>query len=193
MSKAERESYGYIDQTCPIVDALAATCMELIQKDLEEGLSSLSKNIIDDARDKIQYRVETLVGKIKDQATKPLRNALIDVICEKLTVEDDRDEALNLAKKFSDEKDSIESDCEYWKNLYEQENNQEKLVKFNTNVTIPEYREECTHGVIGYNDVKLECRRAIGEVVISQDVDVIRLSEDQAIELYKHLHSTFGE
>lgn len=66
-------------------------------------------------------------------------------------------------------------------------------MKFNINAVIPEYREECTHGVIGYNSVKLECRRTVGEVVIAQDVDVIRLSEDQALELYKHLHSTFGE
>lgn len=65
-------------------------------------------------------------------------------------------------------------------------------MKFNINTTIPEHKEGCTYGEIGYNEVVLQCRRTIGEVVISQDVDVIRLSEDQAVELYKHLHSTFG-
>ncbi|MBQ0111512.1 MAG: hypothetical protein KBT03_00110 [Bacteroidales bacterium] len=123
MSKAERESYGYVDQTCPIVDSLTQTCLELIQKDLEESLCFLSKNLIDGVGDKIQYRVETLIGKIKENATEPLRCALIDVICEKQIAEDDRDEALNLADKWSDEKDSAESDCEYWKSLYEQKEN----------------------------------------------------------------------
>lgn len=66
-------------------------------------------------------------------------------------------------------------------------------MKFNIDVIIPEHHEDCTHGVIGYNAVRLGCQRTIGCVVISQDIDVIRLSEDQSIELYKHLHSVFGE
>lgn len=64
-------------------------------------------------------------------------------------------------------------------------------MKFNLNVKIPEYVEECTHGVIAYEEVSLNCRRSTDEVVISQNLDNIFMSEDQAEQLYLHLKSVF--
>lgn len=64
-------------------------------------------------------------------------------------------------------------------------------MNFNLNVTILEYVEECTHGVIAYEEVSLKCCRSTDEVVISQNLDTIMMSEDQAKQLYLHLKSVF--
>ena len=75
MSKAERESLNYINETCPKVNELEEQCIELIIKDLElcniPDMSDLSLLI--------QRRVSTLVGMIKEHATEPMRSALVDV------------------------------------------------------------------------------------------------------------------
>ena len=65
-------------------------------------------------------------------------------------------------------------------------------MKFNIDVVIPKYQEDYEYGSIGYNEVILTCSRTIGEVTISQDIDVIRLSENQARSLYEHLHKVFN-
>lgn len=66
-------------------------------------------------------------------------------------------------------------------------------MKFNLAVTIPEVVEECTHGSISYEEVKLVCRRSVDEVIISQGSDVVQMNEDQAKELYYQLSMVFGE
>lgn len=103
MSKAERDSYGYVEQTCPIVDALTATCLELIQEDLE---NKFRHHIEEDAlhliTDQIQYRVETLIGKIKENATEKLRAALIDSIQESYSVTDCLEEEIKFKDKEID-------------------------------------------------------------------------------------------
>ena len=76
MSYAERLSYGYIEQTCPKVNALEYKCLELIQEDLEGKLSDLlNKDMIQMVGDLVQYRVETLVGMIKEFATEPFEGS----------------------------------------------------------------------------------------------------------------------
>ena len=66
-------------------------------------------------------------------------------------------------------------------------------MKFNIDVVIPKYQEDYEYyGSIEYNEVILKCRRTISEVTISQDTDVIRLSQDQARNLYEHLHKVFN-
>ena len=65
-------------------------------------------------------------------------------------------------------------------------------MKFNIDIVIPKYQEDCEYGSIEYNEVILKCSRTVGEVTISQDIDVIRLSEDQARNLYEHLHKVFN-
>lgn len=67
MSYAERLSYVYIEQTCPKVNELEYTCLELIQEDLKGKLGDLlNKDMIQSVGDLVQYRVETLVGMIKE-------------------------------------------------------------------------------------------------------------------------------
>ena len=70
MFYAEKKSYGYIKPTCPKVDELESKCLELIQEDLESKLKeTLDNDQIQVISDLFQYRVETLVGMIKEFAT----------------------------------------------------------------------------------------------------------------------------
>ena len=66
-------------------------------------------------------------------------------------------------------------------------------MKFNLEVTIDEVNEQCTHGVIHYDEVLLSCYRSTGDTFITQGGYNILLSLKQAEELYKHLHTIFGE
>lgn len=116
MSYAERLSYGYIEQTCPKVDALENKCLELIQEDLEGELGALlNKDQIQMIGDLVQYRVETLVGMIKEFATEPLRDALIDCCNTISDFEDEKDEALGKLDNAESEKAALESDVDWYK------------------------------------------------------------------------------
>ena len=66
-------------------------------------------------------------------------------------------------------------------------------MKFNLEVTIDEVNEQCTHGVIHYDEVKLSCYRATRDTSIQQGENQILLEHDQAVQLYNHLKSVFGE
>lgn len=66
-------------------------------------------------------------------------------------------------------------------------------IRFNLNVTIDGIYEQHTHGTLEYPDINLQCNRTCGEVFIKQESSLITMTEDQAEELYKHLHSVFGE
>ena len=66
-------------------------------------------------------------------------------------------------------------------------------MKFNLEVTIDEVNEQCTHGVIHFDEVLLSCYRSTGDTLIKQGDNDVLLSLDQAKELYKHLHFIFGE
>lgn len=66
-------------------------------------------------------------------------------------------------------------------------------MRFNLEVTIDEVTEACTHGNISYGKVLLSCYRGTGDTLISQGENDVLLNLDQAEELYKHLHSVFGE
>ena len=116
MSYAERMSYGYIEQTCPKVDELESKCLELIQEDLESKL----KETLDNAQvqmisDLVQYRVETLVGMIKEFATEPLRAALVDCCNDMSDFENERDRVLKVFDNVEYEKSIIEGDLDWYK------------------------------------------------------------------------------
>ena len=116
MSYAERLSYTYIEQTCPKVDELESKCLELIQEDLESKLKeTLDNDQIQVISGLVQYRVETLVGKIKEFATEPLRAALVDCCNDVSDFENERDEALKDLDKAVDEKLVIEDDLDWYK------------------------------------------------------------------------------
>lgn len=54
------------------------------------------------------------------------------------------------------------------------------MIKFNGELVIPEYKEECTHGVFTNGEVLVHVRRSVGQVVIQQDDDIIDMTEEQA-------------
>ena len=66
-------------------------------------------------------------------------------------------------------------------------------MKFNLDVTIDEVNEQYTHGILHYDEVKLSCYRSTGDTSIKQGEDEILLEHDQAVQLYQHLKSVFGE
>ena len=66
-------------------------------------------------------------------------------------------------------------------------------MKFNLEVTIDEVVEQCTHGVINYDEVLLSCYRGTGDTLIKQGDDEILLELEQAKQLYMHLKSVFGD
>ena len=66
-------------------------------------------------------------------------------------------------------------------------------MKFNLEVTIDEVVEQCTHGVINYDEVLLSCYRGTGDTLIKQGGAEILLSLEQGKQLYEHLKSVFGE
>lgn len=105
---AERLSYGYIKQTCHIVNSLEDECLELLLVDL--------KDIDTKYFDIIQYRIETLVGKIKEHATEPSRDALIDCCIDIKSY----DEAISKLEEIYQEIDTMEYYMEYYKSLYEE-------------------------------------------------------------------------
>ena len=116
MSCAERMSYGYIEQTCPKVDALENKCLDLIQEDLEGKLGGLlNKDQIQMIGDLVQHRVETLVGMIKEFATEPLRKALVDCCNTISDFENEKDEALKELDKLESEKGLLEDDIDWYK------------------------------------------------------------------------------
>ena len=67
------------------------------------------------------------------------------------------------------------------------------MMKFNLEVTIDEVVEQCTHGVINYDEVLLSCYRGTGDTLIKQGDDEILLELEQAKQLYMHLKSVFGD
>ena len=69
----------------------------------------------------------------------------------------------------------------------------ENGLKFNLDVNIEEVNEQYTHGIIHYDEVKLSCYRATGDTSIQQGENTILLEHDQAVQLYQHLKSVFGE
>lgn len=66
-------------------------------------------------------------------------------------------------------------------------------MKFNLEVTIDKVAEQCTHGVIQYDEVLLYCCRGTGDTLIKQGEDEILLELEQGKQLYKHLKSVFGD
>lgn len=66
-------------------------------------------------------------------------------------------------------------------------------MRFNLDVTIDGVHEEYQYGDITYPIVQLTCLRSCGEVFIKQDGNIVHMNSDQAEELYKQLHSVFGE
>lgn len=103
MSNAEKLSLNYIGHTCPIVDGLELDCIDIIYKDfIKLGYS--------DEWEKLRYiiegRIGTLVGKIKENATEKLRDALIDCCDDLIKVESNVTE---LEKKVIHLEDKIES------------------------------------------------------------------------------------
>lgn len=116
MSYAERMSFDYVEQTCPAVDALTDTCLELVQEDLEKLLLGiLTQEQIQEIGDLVQYRVVTLIGKVKNNATEKMREALIDCCYDLKKMEDERDNALSDVDKIEQDKDRYESDADYYK------------------------------------------------------------------------------
>ena len=116
MFYAEKMSYGYIEQTCPKVDELESKCLELIQEDLESKLKGILDNTqIQMISDLVQYRLETLVGMIKEFATEPLRAAITDCCNNILDFEKEIAEALKDLDKVEDEKLIIEDDLDWYK------------------------------------------------------------------------------
>lgn len=115
MPNVERMSYGYIDQTCPIVDGLTATCLELIQADLDKILdgSNHDPQAIGDA---VEYRVETLIGKIKQHVTEKFRVALMDCCSDLRDMESERDHSERNYDRMENERDSLVADVEYYQN-----------------------------------------------------------------------------
>ena len=67
------------------------------------------------------------------------------------------------------------------------------FMKFNLDVNIEEVNELHTHGIIHYDEVKLSCYRATRDTSIQQGENQILLEHDQAVQLYNHLKSVFGE
>ena len=116
MFYAERMSYGYIEQTCPKVDELESKCLELIQEDLEHKLKGTLDNAqIQMISDLVQYRVETLVGMIKEFATEPFRKALVDCCNTISDFENEKDEALKELDKLESENGLLEDDIDWYK------------------------------------------------------------------------------
>lgn len=75
MSNAEKLSLDYIGHTCPIVNQLESDCIDILREDfIRHGFGSEweSLNYL------IENRIGILVGKIKENATEKLRDALID-------------------------------------------------------------------------------------------------------------------
>lgn len=69
MSKVERTSYSYIEQTFPKVDELERQCIDILIEDLKSyGINNTSPEFL-----VIESRITTLVGKIKEKATEKLR------------------------------------------------------------------------------------------------------------------------
>lgn len=110
MSKAERESLNYINETCPKVNELEEQCIELIIKDLElrdiPDMSDLSLLI--------QRRVSTLVGKIKEHATEPMRSALVEVCSDLQEAREEVESKESEISYLQDKIDSLECEVDYY-------------------------------------------------------------------------------
>ena len=79
MNKAERESLSYVNYTCPKLDGHLDDLLELVVDKLLEqsAYSRLHRNeLLDMFIDDFSVCAE----RIKDDCTKPLREALIEVI-----------------------------------------------------------------------------------------------------------------
>lgn len=61
-------------------------------------------------------------------------------------------------------------------------------IKFNGNLLIPYSGENCTHGSWGSNEIKVEIRRSTDEMVIYQDIDIVRFTVDQMKQLKDFLN-----
>lgn len=66
-------------------------------------------------------------------------------------------------------------------------------MKFNLEVTIDKVVEQCTHGVINYDEILLSYYDGTGDTLIKQGDNDVLLSLEQGEILYKHLKSVFGE
>ena len=109
MSKAERESLNYINETCPKVNELEERCIELIIKDLE--LCDIPD--ISDLSLLIQHRVSTLVGKIKEHATEPMRSALVDACSDLQEARSEVERKESEISYLQDKIDSLECEVDY--------------------------------------------------------------------------------
>lgn len=85
-------------------------------EDLENELSFLSSNLINTIGDKVQYRVETLIGKIKEQVTERFRNTLMDLIDEKQELESEINSLNGQIDHLDSRLDDANSDIEYYIN-----------------------------------------------------------------------------
>ena len=75
---AERQSWKLVKETCPDLDG--------IMDDLVEDVNDLFDY---DQRDTLRMLFAVAAEKIKDKCTKPLREALIEVIDERNTIQQD--------------------------------------------------------------------------------------------------------
>lgn len=113
-------STDIIDQTCPVVDDLTQTCLSLIDDDFRDiGLEGGYDNEIWKL---VEKRVNTLVGKIKENATEKMRDALDMLVNEVNSLEDDKEELEDTLSKTEDQLCQAQSDVEYWEDQYNSTN-----------------------------------------------------------------------
>lgn len=113
MSKAERISYSYIEQTCPKVNELERQCIDILIEDLKSfGIYDTSQEFL-----VIESRISTLVGKIKEQATEKLRESLINA-CDKIEcLEADLYDKEREVSELESQLDNQKDETEYYANL----------------------------------------------------------------------------
>ena len=116
MSRATRVSYDYIEQTCPIVDSLTDTFIQVMVKDLDNNFD-LDTTLKNQLLDNIEDRVSILIGKIKENVTEKFREALIDSISENTALEDEATEQQNRADEIQNLLDMVERDNEYYQDM----------------------------------------------------------------------------
>lgn len=110
MPNAEKLSLEYIGHTCPIVDGLELDCIDIIHKDFtQQGYVDEWEKL----RHIIEGRIGTLVGKIKENATEKLRDALIDCCDNLIKVESNVTELEQKVNHLEDKIESLETEIHF--------------------------------------------------------------------------------
>lgn len=84
MKNAERESFRYCDETCPDVDNAADDAIKTLKDDITDVIRGM-------------------VDEIKDNGTRKLRRALVEVIEEKQRLEEEVEELQRSVEYRDDE------------------------------------------------------------------------------------------